>query len=48
MLMQAVATGRLDSIEEGRELVRRSFPMTAYEPKDSAIWEDKAILKHKK
>jgi rhamnulokinase len=32
LLVQAVAAGRLASIAEGRELVARSFPITAYEP----------------
>jgi len=44
ILMQAVACRKLDSIEEGRDLVRLSFPMTTYEPKDTAAWEDRAPL----
>lgn len=32
LLVQAVATGRLASIAEGRALVARSFPMLTYEP----------------
>ncbi|MBN1895161.1 rhamnulokinase [bacterium] len=46
ILMQAVACGKLKSIEEGRDLVRRSFPMTTYEPGSSAAWEDQAALIH--
>jgi rhamnulokinase len=38
VLIQAVATGRLASLAEGRELVARSFPMTTYEP--SGDWSE--------
>jgi rhamnulokinase len=39
ILMQALATGHIASLEEGRELVRRSFDVTSYEPRDTADWE---------
>jgi rhamnulokinase len=32
LVLQAIATGRLGSLAEGRDLVARSFPMTSYEP----------------
>ena len=32
LLVQAIATGHLGSLAEGRELVRRSFPTTTYDP----------------
>jgi rhamnulokinase len=39
VLVQAIATGHLDSLEEGRELVRRSFPIERYEPNPSPEWD---------
>ncbi len=40
ILMQARARGDLSSLAEGREIVRRSFPLTTYEPEKTTIWED--------
>ncbi|MFQ6057536.1 MAG: rhamnulokinase family protein [Anaerolineae bacterium] len=40
ILMQALALGHIASLEEGRELVRRSFEMTAYEPGERAGWDE--------
>jgi len=40
ILVQAVATGHLASLTEGSELVRRSFPVTNYEPSHPAAWDD--------
>jgi len=40
ILVQLIALGRLGSIAEGRELVRRSFPLTAYEPADVPAWDE--------
>jgi rhamnulokinase len=37
LLVQAVATGRLASVAEGRSLVARSFPMTTYGPQGDWI-----------
>jgi rhamnulokinase len=34
VVMQAIAIGQLGSLAEGRELVRRSFDVTSYEPRD--------------
>jgi rhamnulokinase len=39
VLVQAVAGGHLASIAEGRELVRRSFPLTSFEPESSPVWD---------
>lgn len=36
VLMQALALGRIGSLQEGRELVRRSFPLERYEPRAEA------------
>lgn len=40
VVMQAIAVGRVGSIEQGRELVRRSFETAVYEPQASAQWND--------
>jgi rhamnulokinase len=40
--MQAVGRGRLGSIAELRSVVARSFPVTVYEPRDTAAWTDAA------
>jgi rhamnulokinase len=42
ILMQAIGCGRLGSIEEMRAVVARSFPVTIYEPRDTAAWADAA------
>jgi rhamnulokinase len=42
ILMQALGRGRLGSIAELREVVARSFPVTVYEPHDTAPWADAA------
>lgn len=38
IIMQALALGHVASLEEGREVVRRSFKVTTYEPHDPARW----------
>ncbi len=40
ILMQAIGRGRLGSIAELRTVVARSFPVTIYEPRDTARWAD--------
>ena len=40
VLMQALATGHISSLSEGRELIRRSFTPTVYEPGDPAPWDE--------
>jgi rhamnulokinase len=40
VVMQALATGRLGSLPEGREVVRRSFPLARYEPRAGAGLDD--------
>ncbi|HXT57358.1 MAG TPA: FGGY-family carbohydrate kinase, partial [Pirellulales bacterium] len=39
-MLQALAGGAVGSIAEARELVRRSFPVEEYEPKNAAAWEE--------
>lgn len=40
LLVQAIALGRLRSLAEMREVVRRSFPLTVYEPQAGREWEE--------
>jgi len=40
ILLQMVATGELRSLEEGRELIRRSFATEIYEPREAAAWDE--------
>ncbi len=40
ILVQAIAVGELGSLEEGREIVRRSFPLRRYEPVIASEWDD--------
>lgn len=39
VLLQAIAAGDLKNVEEGRELVRRSFPQTEWHPRPDSHWE---------
>ena len=39
VLMQAVADGRLASIADAREVVRRSFEVEEYQPHNTAAWD---------
>ena len=40
ILMQAIGRGRLGSLAELRAVVARSFPVTVYEPRDTAAWDE--------
>jgi rhamnulokinase len=40
LLVQALALGEISSLAEGRELVRRSFVPTTYEPTADASWDE--------
>jgi rhamnulokinase len=40
VMMQAVAAGDVASIAEAREIIRRSFPVEEYEPKNSSAWDE--------
>ena len=39
-MMQAVADGTVGSIAEAREVVRRSFEVEEYEPRNMAAWDE--------
>lgn len=40
VLGQLTAVGRIRGLAEGRELVRRSFPIETYEPVDTQAWDE--------
>jgi rhamnulokinase len=40
LVVQAIALGELASLEQARELVRRSFPPVEYEPSDREAWDE--------
>ncbi len=40
VLVQALALGHIDSITEGREVVKKSFDLKTFQPKDSSAWDD--------
>jgi sugar (pentulose or hexulose) kinase len=42
VLMQALATGRVDSLEDARSVVRDSFPTRRFEPRDPEVWRQEA------
>ena len=41
ILMQAIATGHIQSIAEARQVVHNSFDMKEYKPEDAALWKQK-------
>ncbi len=40
VMLQAIASGDLDSIAQAREIIAASFPLTRYEPTDVAPWDN--------
>jgi sugar (pentulose or hexulose) kinase len=40
IMMQAVATGDIGSIAEGREIVKQSFDVVTYDPQETDQWEE--------
>ncbi len=40
ILMQMLAVGAVGSLAEGREVIRRSFPVETFEPEDVNRWQD--------
>ena len=42
VIAQMIASGDISSLAEGRELLRNSFEISAYEPGDTAAWDAKA------
>ena len=40
IMMQAIATGHLANLEDGRKMVRASFPVKSFEPRNTAPWKE--------
>jgi len=40
IMMQLIATGEIDGLEEGKSLIKNSFPTHTYYPEESEKWED--------
>lgn len=40
ILVQAIAMGEIATLSKGREIIRNSFDVEIYEPKDTANWDD--------
>ncbi len=41
ILIQAIALGKIKNLEEGREIVKRSFPLEEFEPQgDKSLWDE--------
>jgi len=40
ILMQAIATGQIESLAKAREIVRKSFDLKEYTPEDADLWND--------
>ena len=47
IIVQGVSGGLVKSIKEGRELIRASFPIKRFNPKDQQLWRE-ALLKFRK
>lgn len=43
ILMQAIATGQIESLARGRAIVRGSFELKEYQPKKNSLWEEKYL-----
>jgi sugar (pentulose or hexulose) kinase len=41
ILMQAIATGQIQTLAEARQIVRNSFDLKEYEPQDTSLWQKK-------
>ncbi|MDW8351711.1 MAG: rhamnulokinase family protein [Anaerolineae bacterium] len=40
LLVQMVTRGELASLDDARQVIRRSFPLVAYAPRETARWDD--------
>ena len=38
VVMQMLATGGIRTLEQGRELIRASFPTKTFQPQDAEAW----------
>ncbi len=39
IIMQAIGMGHIGSLAEGRQIIRQSFPMETYQPRDTLVWD---------
>ncbi len=39
IIMQAIATGQIDSLQQGRQIIRDSYSLSEYEPRDKDLWD---------
>lgn len=44
LLMQLIAHNEINSVEEGRQIVRTSFKLNEFEPESGALWDDQYQL----
>lgn len=47
ILMQAMATGQIATLEQARELVRKSFELKEYQPQEVSLWQAQYDKVHK-
>ncbi len=47
ILMQAKATGQIQSLAQAREIVRNSFDLKEYQPQDVSLWDEQYKKVHK-
>lgn len=40
LMVQAMAAGWVGSVDEARDIIRRSFPVEEYAPRDTAAWDE--------
>ena len=40
ILMQAKATGQIETLDQAREIVRNSFDLKQYQPENVAVWQE--------
>jgi rhamnulokinase len=40
ILMQAMATGQIETLDQAREIVRNSFDLKIYQPENIAVWQE--------
>jgi len=39
VIMQAIATGQIGSLQQGRQIIRDSYSLSEYEPRDKNLWD---------
>ncbi|GBD18520.1 L-Rhamnulokinase [bacterium HR27] len=39
LLVQAIALGQVDNLDDARAIVRASFPLSVYEPQPAVDWD---------